>query len=34
MRKGNKKDAIKVVACKLVNLFWAVWKNDQEFMVK
>jgi len=33
-RKGNKKDAIKVVARKLVNVVWAVWTYEKEFMVK
>jgi transposase len=33
-RKGNSKDAIKVVARKLVNVVWAVWTYEQEFMVK
>ncbi len=33
-RKGNSKDAIKVVARKLVNVVWAVWTYEKEFMVK
>ncbi len=33
-RKRNSKDAIKVVARKLVNVVWAVWTYEQEFMVK
>lgn len=33
-RKGNSKDAIKVVTRKLVNVVWAVWTYEQEFMVK
>ena len=33
-RKGNKKDAIKVVARKLVNVVWAVWTYEKGFMVK
>jgi transposase len=33
-RKGNTKDAIKVVARKLVNVVWAVLMYETEFMVK
>jgi len=33
-RKGNSKDAIKIVARKLVNVVWAVWTYEKEFMVK
>jgi len=33
-RKGNSKDAIKVVARKLVNVVWFVWTYEKEFMVK
>lgn len=33
-RKGNSKDAIKVVARKLVNVVWAVLTYEKEFMVK
>lgn len=33
-RKGNSRDAIKVVARKLVNVVWAVWTYEKEFMVK
>ncbi len=33
-RKGNSKDAIKIVARKLVNVVWAVWAYEREFMVK
>lgn len=33
-RKGNKKDAIKVVARKLVNVVWYVWTYEKEFVVK
>jgi transposase len=33
-RKGNSRDAIKVVARKLVNVVWAVLTYEQEFMVK
>ena len=33
-RKGNSKDAIKVVARKLVNVVWAVWTYGQPFMVE
>ena len=34
IRKGNSKDAIKIVARKLVNVVWAVWTYEREFMVK
>jgi transposase len=34
VRKGNSKDAIKIVARKLVNVVWAVWTYEREFMVK
>lgn len=34
VRKGNSKDAIKVVARKLVNVVWAVLTYEQEFTVK
>jgi transposase len=33
-RKGNSRDAIKVVARKLVNVVWAVWTYEQPFRVK
>ncbi|MDD3793046.1 MAG: IS110 family transposase [Candidatus Bathyarchaeota archaeon] len=33
-RKGDSRDAIKIVARKLVNVVWAVWTNEKEFMVK
>ena len=33
-RKKSKTDAIKVVARKLVNVVWAVWTYEKEFMVK
>lgn len=33
-RKKNSRDAIKVVARKLVNVVWAVWTYEREFMVK
>lgn len=33
-RKGNSRDAIKVVARKLVNVVWAVWTYEKEFMLK
>ena len=33
-REGNSRDAIKVVARKLVNVVWAVLTYEQEFMVK
>jgi transposase len=33
-RKGNSKDAIKVVARKLVNVIWAVWTYEKGFMAK
>ena len=33
-RKGKGADAIKVVARKLVNVVWAVWMYEKEFMVK
>ena len=33
-RKGSSRDAIKVVARKLVNVVWAVWTYEKEFMVK
>jgi transposase len=34
MRKGNSRDAIKVVARKLVNVVWAVLTYEKEFIVK
>lgn len=33
-RKGDSRGAIKVVARKLVNVVWAVWTHEKEFMVK
>jgi len=33
-RKGDSCDAIKIVARKLVNVIWAVWTSEKEFMVK
>jgi len=33
-RKGNSRDAIKIVARKLVNVVWAVLTYEKEFMVK
>ena len=33
-RKGDSRDAIKIVARKLVNVIWAVWTSEKEFMVK
>jgi transposase len=33
-RKENKKDSIKVVARKLVNVVWAVWTYEKGSMVK
>jgi transposase len=33
-RKGSSQDAIKIVARKLVNVVWAVWTYEKEFMVK
>jgi transposase len=33
-RKGSKTRAIRVVARKLVNVVWAVWTYEKEFMVK
>jgi transposase len=33
-RKGNSRDAVKVVARKLVNVVWAVWAYEKEFIVK
>ena len=33
-RKGDSRDAIKIVARKLVNVIWAVWTTEKEFMVK
>jgi transposase len=33
-RKGSSRDAIKVVARKLVNVVWAVWTYEKEFTVK
>jgi transposase len=33
-RKGYSRDAIKIVARKLVNVIWAVWTTEKEFMVK
>jgi len=33
-RKGNSRDAIKIVARKLVNVVWAVLTYEEEFMVK
>lgn len=32
-RKRDKKKAIKIVARKLVNVVWAVWTREKEFMV-
>jgi len=32
-RKRDKKKAIKIVASKLVNVIWAVWTYEREFMV-
>jgi transposase len=33
-RKGDSRDAIKIVARKLVNVIWAVWTSEKEFIVK
>jgi transposase len=33
-RKGDSRDAIKIVARKLVNVIWAVWTTEKEFIVK
>ena len=33
-RKHDKKKAIKVVARKLVNVVWAVWRYEKGFMVE
>ncbi len=33
-RKGDSRDAIKIVARKLVNVIWAVWTSEKEFTVK
>lgn len=33
-RKRNKKKAIKIVARKLVNVIWAVWTYEKEFMME
>ena len=32
-RKGDKKKAVKIVARKLVNVVWAVWRYEREFMI-
>ena len=34
IRKGDSRDAIKVVARKLVNVIWYVWTYEKEFMVE
>jgi len=33
-RKGDSRDAIKIVARKLVNVVWAVWSSERDFTVK